>query len=128
MARIAIIDDSRLMRNVLRRFLEHGGHEVEEWEPCSAMEIYEKAQASNLELLVTDFQMPGANGATVTKMVRKAKPGLPIICMTALRDPEVMDLLKRAEVSSVLSKPCSEEDFLWVIEQALVESRRKTQA
>lgn len=125
MARITIIDDSLLMRTVLRRFLEHGGHEVTEWEPCSAMEIFEMAKASDMELLVTDFQMPGANGATVTKMVRKAKPGLPILCLTALRDPEIMDLLKRAEVSAVVNKPCQQDELLWVVEQALLEGARK---
>ncbi len=121
MARIAIIDDSKLMRKVLRRFLENGGHVVDEWEPSSAMEIYERAMASEFDLFVTDFQMPGANGATVTKMVRKAKPGIPVICMTALRDPEIMELLRRAEVSAVVNKPCTEEEFLWVVDTALAE-------
>lgn len=119
MARIVVIDDSRLMRKVLRAYLEHGGHEVEEWEPGAAMEIYERTQASDPDLLITDFQMPGANGATVSKMARKAKPTLPIIVMTALRDPEVMELLKRTQVTAIMSKPCTEEQLLAGVAKAL---------
>jgi CheY-like chemotaxis protein len=119
LARIVIIDDSKLMRSVLRRMLELGGHQVEEWEPMSAMEIVEKTREAAPELLITDFQMPGANGATVTRMARKADPKLPILCLTALRDPEVLDLLKRAEVSAILGKPCTQDELLWAVEQAL---------
>lgn len=119
MARIAIIDDSKLMRRVLRSYLEHGGHAVEEWEPGAAMEIYERTQASNPDLLITDFQMPGANGATVAKMARKAKPTLPILVMTALRDPEIMELLKRSQVTAIMNKPCTEAALLEAVAEAL---------
>lgn len=119
MARIAVIDDSRLMRKVLRSYLEQGGHSVEEWEPGAAMEIYERVQAMNPDLLLSDFQMPGANGATVAKMARKAKPNLPILVLTALRDPEVMELLKRSQVTGIINKPCSQAELLEAVAQAL---------
>lgn len=119
MARIVVIDDSRLMRKVLRAYLENGGHTVEEWEPGAAMEIYEKIGATKPDLLLTDFQMPGANGATVAKMARKAMPNLPIVVLTALRDPEVMELLKRSQVTEILNKPCTEEQLLACVARAL---------
>lgn len=112
MARIVVIDDSRMMRTVLRRILERGGHEVVEWEPMSAMEVLEKVGEEKPDLLITDFQMPGANGATVVKMARKAIPGLKIIAFTALRDAEVVELLGRVEVNAVLTKPAHEESLL----------------
>lgn len=119
MAKIVIIDDSRMMRTVLRRILERGGHEVVEWEPMSAGEIMEQVALENPDLLITDYQMPGANGATVVKMARKAKPGIKVIAFTALRDTEVVELLGRVEVNAVLTKPAHEESLLDAVKTIL---------
>ena len=79
MARIVVMDDSKIMRRILSQFVEHGGHEVQAWEPMSAMEISERVAQVQPDLLITDFQMPGANGSTVARMARKANPKLRII-------------------------------------------------
>ena len=71
MARIVVIDDSKFMRNLFRHILEQGGHEVEVWEEATAVEIPERIQAGNPDLVLTDYQMPGSNGLTVARMARK---------------------------------------------------------
>ena len=119
MARIALIEDSSLMRTVFRQMLEKGGHVVEEWESGSAMEILQYAERSHVDLLITDYKMPGANGATVAKMARKAKPTLPIIVITSLRDAEVMEILQRCEVNAILNKPCTEKELLDLVAKTL---------
>ena len=118
-ARVVVMDDSKLMRRVLTAFLEHAGHTVEEWEPMSAMEVPDRAAATEMDLLVCDFQMPGCNGATVARMARRAKPDLPILIVTALRDAETLDLLKKAHVAGILHKPIEEESFLRQVNEAL---------
>ena len=50
-ARIAVMDDSQMMRRLLSSFLEHGGHTVQAWEPMSAMEIIEKVKDYQPDLL-----------------------------------------------------------------------------
>jgi CheY-like chemotaxis protein len=116
------MDDSKIMRRILSQFVEHGGHEVQAWEPMSAMEIMDKVNQEQPDLLISDFQMPGANGATVARMARKANPKLPIIVLTALRDIETMELLRRSEVNAILNKPISEADFLLALEKILAAS------
>lgn len=119
MARVVVMDDSKLMRRVVSAFLEHAGHTVVEWEPMSAMEVPDKAAATDMDLLVCDFQMPGCNGATVARMARRAKPDLPILILTALRDPETLDLLRKAHVTAITHKPIAEEDFLRQVHEVL---------
>jgi len=120
-AKVVVMDDSKIMRRILSQFVEHGGHEVLAWEPMSAMEISEKVAQEQPDLLITDFQMPGANGSTVARMARKANPKLRIIVLTALRDAETMDLLERCKVNTVLNKPISEADFLEAVTRILAQ-------
>lgn len=119
MAKIAVMDDSRLMRTLMQSFLVTGGHEVEVWEPMSAAEVAEKVSAYQPDLLITDFQMPGANGATVTKMARRANPDLPVLVVTSLRDPETMALLERHQVSGIIHKPVNGDMVLAAVSKAL---------
>jgi len=118
-ARVVVMDDSKLMRRLLTAFLEHAGHEVENWEPMSAMEVPDKAAATEMDLLVCDFQMPGCNGATVSRMARRAKPDLPILVLTALRDAETLDLLKKAHVTAIIHKPIEEAEFMKSVNEVL---------
>jgi len=105
MAKILVIEDSTLMKVYLRRCLETHGHEVEDWTPLSAMEVPERITASNPDLVLTDYQMAGCNGATVARMVQKTNPKLPVIGLTANRDEDIVANLRKFNVRRVLFKP-----------------------
>ena len=79
MSKIVVVDDSKLMRNLIQHILEQAGHEVDAWAEVTAMEVADRILASDPDLVVTDYQMPGCNGLTLARMARKAKPGLPIV-------------------------------------------------
>ena len=119
MARIIVVDDSKLMRHIVRHFLEEAGHEVDEWADVSASEIQGRLEAFSPDLLITDYQMPGCNGLTVAKMVRKARPSLPVIVLTASHDPAVEAALRKQEVSAILHKPLKSEDLLEIVRPLL---------
>jgi two-component system, chemotaxis family, chemotaxis protein CheY len=119
MARIVVVDDSKLMRGLLRGILEQAGHEVDAWEEVSALEVTERIGAHPPDLVLTDYQMPGCNGLTVLKMARKAKPGLPVVVLTSSRDPAVEEVLNRQEVSCILHKPLKPEALLAVLAKVL---------
>src|SRR5664279_5236183 len=119
MARIAIIDDSRLMQTLLRRVLERAGHEVDVWEEVTAMGIADLITAKPPDLIITDYSMPGCSGLTLARMARRVQPELPIIMVTATHDPIVMEALNRHEVSCILHKPIQEEELLGTVVKAL---------
>lgn len=119
MARVLVVDDSKLMRHILRQFLEDGGHEVLEWAEVVASEVADRLAADAPDILITDYQMPGCNGLTLARLARRARPGLPIIVVTALRDPAVLEALQKQEVSRVLHKPLSEQDLLAAVQPLL---------
>jgi CheY-like chemotaxis protein len=118
MAKVLLIDDSRVMILYLRRVLE-GHYAVEEWLPPSAMEIAEHILASAPDLVLTDYQMPGCSGATVARMIMKAKPGLPVIVITSNRDEDVAATLRKFQVVDILHKPVSAESLLAAVGKAI---------
>lgn len=121
MARIAVVDDSKLMQTVLRRMLERAGHEVVIWEEVTAMEVAEHIAATDPDLLVTDYSMPGCNGLTVAKMARKAKADLPVVVVTATHDPAILSAMRNQEINSILHKPLQEAELLEALAKGLPE-------
>lgn len=111
MPKIVVVDDSKLMRNLIQHVLEESGHEVDAWSEVTALEVEGRILSADPDLVVTDYQMPGCNGLTVARMARKAKPGLPVIVVTATHDAAVMDALKNQAVSQILHKPLKVEDL-----------------
>ncbi len=122
MPKIVVVDDSKLMRNLIQHILEQAGHEVDAWAEVTAMDVADRILASNPDLVVTDYQMPGCNGLTVARMARKAKPGLPIVVVTALHDAQVMDALKSQAVNQILHKPLKEETLLATVAEVLAQA------
>ena len=119
MAKIVLIDDSKLMRHLLQHMLEKAGYAVDIWEEVTSSEIPKQLGASNPDLIITDYMMPGTDGLTVVRMLRKTQPQLPIIVITSTRDPSVVDALNRQEVNCILHKPLQEEVVLAAVTSML---------
>ncbi|GLH69702.1 hypothetical protein GETHPA_12350 [Geothrix rubra] len=119
MSKILVIDDSRMMRLYLRRALEKAGHDVVEWMPLSAMEIPAKVAELAPDLVLCDYQMDGANGATVARMVRRTDPDLPVLVLTAFHEDQMEANLLRLGVRRVLDKPILHGDLAEAVAEAL---------
>lgn len=62
-------------------------------------------------LVICDWMMPEVTGLDVLKVVRKTRPGLPFIMLTALNDMAMVNAAKEAGVSAYLVKPISFNDL-----------------
>ena len=124
MAKILVIDDSQMMRLYLKRCLEQAGFQVEVWLPLSAMEIAARIQEAAPDLVLTDYQMPGCNGATVARMVFKADPGIPLLVLTAFRDAEMEAGLAKFGVKEILAKPIQADRLVASVRRALGNSTK----
>lgn len=119
MTKILVIDDSSLMRRLVRDYLELASYEVEDWLPLSAMEIPDRIKESKPDLVLTDFIMPGVNGLTVAQMVQRADPAIPVVVLTAQRDPDIEAKLLKFGVKLVLHKPIKREVLLSAVKEVL---------
>ena len=71
-ASVLVVDDNKIMRDLLRGILESEGYSVISCEDGpSALKL---AGEKHFEIVLTDFQMPGMNGDEVVKLLRQQYP------------------------------------------------------
>ncbi len=98
-ARILVVDDEEMVRNVLARLLRLKGHEVEE--AVSGPAALELLQSRSFDLIFTDQGMPEMSGREFAAAVRRALPSIPIVLITGDTDVGEPD----ANIGVVLPKP-----------------------
>ena len=82
--RILVVDDQPEVLDVLTAFLEAAGAEVApSTEPEDILAAVE-SDPNAWDLVITDFDMPGMNGAVLADAIRQIVPGLPVLLVTAL--------------------------------------------
>nr|WP_320132790.1 response regulator [uncultured Holophaga sp.] len=123
MARVCIVDDSRLARTVAATCVRKLGHEVEEIDPTSIFDVLSVLRSTPPDILLTDYLMPNCPGLSLARSSHEdaALKKMRIIVITAHRDAEVEERLLRVGVSQVLHKPFNPQDLMDTI-QSLLES------
>ena len=119
MARILVIDDSKLMRSMWRAYLEESGFEVDDFLPNSADEVIERINHFSPDLILSDFNMPNINGYNVVRAARHTNFKIIIIILTATRDKAMDAMLKSIGVRMVLYKPIQGEDLVAAVTSVL---------
>jgi len=107
MARIAIVDDSRLARTFTAACLRKQGHEVEEVEPTSIFDVLKAVKESLPDLMIMDFLMPNCPGTSLARVCHEDAQlrSMRVLVLTAHRDEDVTNRLLNMGVAEVMFKP-----------------------
>ncbi len=87
MARILLVEDSRIQAREQRHWLEAAGYEVET--AGNGVRALEAMRQQLPAIVVTDLQMPEMNGLELVEAVRKEFPQVPVVLMTAHGSEEI---------------------------------------
>ncbi len=115
--RILVIDDDRSARLLLERLLTRAGHSVTVVD--SAEQGLIKLAEGPYDLLITDKNLPGADGLEVLKKARVSQPNLRAILITGFPTPETRDQAQELGVFAYVSKPFGVHDILEHCEGAI---------
>ena len=99
-AKILVVDDDATLLNLLVDTLTAIGYCAEG--VAGGMEALEALGENQYDLLITDIKMPGMDGIALSRKVRRAFPGLPILFITGVATPEIIG---RASPDGFLAKP-----------------------
>ena len=122
--RILVIDDQNHVRTAIVLALQAKGFDVVGAE--SGLLGLTKFEQSKFDVVITDLFMPGIDGVTLIKSLRKRNPGFPVIAMSGVllgtSGRTALDHLPNiAELSDVirLQKPFRPNDLLQAVAAAL---------
>jgi CheY-like chemotaxis protein len=118
MARILVIEDDDVARELMQMALESKGHEVSVAE--NGVHGYDAALFLKPDLIVTDIRMPGADGVHVVRRVRDtpALENTPILVTTAFGTGTATFSLQLG-ANAYEPKPLDPQSFLATIERLL---------
>src|SRR5207249_11241729 len=106
---ILVVDDDAGIRENIADLLSSENYEVVS--AANADEAMRVLESQRIDLLLTDFQMPGRNGVELIEAARRANHRVPAILMTAyLYVFEQMDERRREGVT-LLRKPFDAEEI-----------------
>ena len=116
MARILIIDDSSIIREMLSELLSDLGHYVEV--AVQGQNGLEMALEEDYDLVVCDLHLPIKNGLQVYQHVHEAKPQLPFMFTDSLPD-ELGEQARETTGQLYLRKPFDIYQFKEKVESIL---------
>ena len=111
---ILVVDDSALMRGLVKRAIQNFGDagELAITEAVNGQEALLALRSASVDLVLLDWNMPVLDGLSFVKAVRAEGVRIPIVMISAVTDPQRILEAAEAGVSDYIEKPVQAAD-LW---------------
>ena len=114
---LLVVDDDDGVRENLAELFDLYGYAVET--AANATEAMQKLAEKKVDLLLTDYRMPGPNGVQLIESARRAKPGIRAILMTAFGDSFTeIESVRRGAIGYV-NKPFEADEITGLVARIL---------
>jgi PAS domain S-box-containing protein len=122
--RVLLVDDEPSVLAVMRETLLSWGLQVEACGSADAAErIFERAPGE-IDLLVTDYAMPGVTGIELAGRLRQRRADLPWLLCTGYADADSIARARQWDARAVLKKPIEREELRAAVQDALRHARK----
>jgi CheY-like chemotaxis protein len=111
-------DDPSIRQFATRMLREHGYRVLDAEDGAAATALVGKAIEA-VDLVLTDVLMPNVNGLELTRLLRAARPELPILFMTGYAGLDDQALAELRATGPILAKPFTQEALLQAVSRAL---------
>jgi two-component system nitrogen regulation response regulator GlnG len=115
--RILVVDDEESVRWALSKALERAGYQVDL--AADGPSGLAAAEDAGVDLILLDVRLPGRDGLSVLRDIRKRRPELPVIMMTAYGTLQVAVEAMKQGAYDYIGKPFDMDEVLLVVEKAL---------
>ena len=123
---VLVADDDAAIRTVLTQALSRAGFDVRL--TSNAASLWEEVMAGTGDVLLTDVMMPDQNVFDLIPSIRKQRPNMPIVVMSAQNT--LMTAIRASELGAYeyLPKPFDLSEMVSVIQSALRSTTAKAQS
>src|SRR5512136_1518149 len=115
--RVLVVDDEESVRWALTKALERAGYRVDL--AADGPSGSSAAENSDVDLVLLDVRLPGRDGLAVLGDLRKRRPDLPVIMMTAYGTLQVAVEAMKQGAYDYIGKPFDVDEVLLVVGKAL---------
>jgi two-component system chemotaxis response regulator CheY len=119
MKSVLTVDDSPSIRQMIRLTLGPAGYNV--LEAGNGAEGLSKAKSAQVDMVVTDLNMPVMDGLGLIRELRSlpAYRGVPIVFLTTESDAGLKQQAKAAGATGWITKPFQKDQLLMVVQKFL---------
>jgi signal transduction histidine kinase/CheY-like chemotaxis protein len=114
---ILVVEDNKINQMITRKILEKRSIICQVAD--NGMDAIKLVETNDFDVVLMDIHMPGISGIEATQEIRKFKPDLPIIALTAVTIEENIDEFYRVGFSEIIPKPFKTEEFFEKIHRTL---------
>jgi DNA-binding NarL/FixJ family response regulator len=108
--KILVVDDHALIREAMRTVLRELVADVHVLEAASGHEVHELTRAHpDLALLLLDLRLPDSDGLDLLAVLRRERPSLPVVMMSAFNDRDNVTRALEAGASGFIPKTVSRD-------------------
>jgi two-component system, chemotaxis family, chemotaxis protein CheY len=118
MARVVIADDSAFMVSTIKAILGSAQHNIV-GTARSGEEATRLCLELNPDVLMLDILMPGTGGLSALEVIKKEKPGIKVIMVTAFGQESKIREAREKGASAYIRKPFKKEDILLAVDSVL---------
>jgi CheY-like chemotaxis protein len=115
---ILVVDDEPEIRQIYSDILRDLGYRVID-EPDGASALSDIRQGEKIDLVITDYKMPGMNGLELAATLRKIIPSIPVLMLTAYFSIENYFQSLSLGVFECINKPVGKMELIRIVRMAL---------
>ncbi len=120
---ILVADDDAAIRTVLNQALSRAGYDVRV--TSNAASLWRWVAAGDGDLIITDVNMPDENAFDLLPRIKKMRPDLPVVVMSAQNTFMTAIRASEAGAYEYLPKPFDLTELINIVGRALSEPKRK---
>lgn len=117
MLKIFVVDDERLIRVTTADDLREAGYHVREFASAEAAMQSLREENAEVDIVISDLKMPGMNGIEFISRLKKLKPEVYVLLITAHATVDTAVEAMKLGAYDYISKPFSMEEMLLSIER-----------
>lgn len=117
MARVLVVDDDATVADVVIAYLERAGIATER--AADGIAALAAAESSALDAVVLDLMLPGLDGIEVLNRLRRARPTVPVIMLTARGEEDERVVGLEAGADDYIVKPFSPRELVLRVQAVL---------
>jgi two-component system cell cycle sensor histidine kinase/response regulator CckA len=121
---VLFLDDEEPLVAVAKRMLDRLGYRVAGFTRPSEAIGYFRQHAGEVDVVITDLNMPGISGLQAAAELSQVRPGIPIVLCSGHLTEELKMSARAAGVAEVISKPSDMHSVSDLIQRLTAERRR----